>query len=430
MSNDDGNDLFRAYYFGQDRYGAWPYLAARCLRSLGFPAWTFLSMHVWLCAGVGLSAVFAGALVPDRKLAAAFAWLAVLFLHPVIRENVFMPHPYVWQLLAVMGAWWAMRQHVALACATAFLAVWLSTSSVPLLLGMTLSHGLRSKEARRGFVALGVGVAGEASLRFFYHRVALDVYAQSYRTPLRLDVGHLLDNAAEVAGRAWTLGPWWVLLASVLVAAWALVRHDGVGLAAGTAWASSLYAVLLVAVSYVRLNEYEARYFVPLLALVAWGLSVKVMEVIWAQVDGAVARVIEAGLVGATVACVAWQVPLAPVDPVVDEWAGTAKRLAAEKPGVVLVGDYWAVYALAGLAKPGDIVPVPFESQQQRTPFWKGRFEAAKDIVVVTSPGKPEHPLPSQLVQFGRTFDVEPGSHFDAYGLSLATYRQRAPTTP
>src|SRR5215211_300598 len=50
QANDPVFDVFRLYYYGQDRIGAWPWLLAQGLRALTGFAWTPDRMFAWQAA--------------------------------------------------------------------------------------------------------------------------------------------------------------------------------------------------------------------------------------------------------------------------------------------------------------------------------------------------------------------------------------------
>src|SRR5258706_10701878 len=90
MANDDRSiTLFDAYYFGGDRWGAWPMLSARLIHhSTNYP-WTARSFHVmsaiWLFVGI---LVMAGLNRRDY-FAVTLIFLITLCLHWLVRLRLF-----------------------------------------------------------------------------------------------------------------------------------------------------------------------------------------------------------------------------------------------------------------------------------------------------------------------------------------------------
>ncbi|MCS7002695.1 MAG: hypothetical protein NZ518_07600, partial [Dehalococcoidia bacterium] len=171
MANDPTIDLFHLYYFGQDRFGAWPFLLMQ-FAAIGLGVgWTvdaiYLVQTLWLCAG----ALALGAVAKRFALYLAVAYLCAVALNVAVAPYIFqIGQPYAWQIPALLFSWWSLRalgdatvfpdaqgvgRRWALTTATAgiaFLAIWSSAMSAPLLIVVALAEALRASVARAALV--------------------------------------------------------------------------------------------------------------------------------------------------------------------------------------------------------------------------------------------------------------------------------------
>ncbi|HZH02566.1 MAG TPA: hypothetical protein VEY30_02200, partial [Myxococcaceae bacterium] len=326
QSNDPDFDAFRLYYFGQDRFGAWPWLASQAVRALTGFVWTpwraFLLQAAWACLGaVALCGLHRRA---GPVLGATYAALALG--SPLLPQELFgLGQPYGWQLTALFFGWGAGKRWleamddlrpprtVALwggaAVFWAVLACWTSPVSVPLLLlggwaeaarlgWLAPARQFRVRWAIWASVPAAVGYAVERELRHLFHRFSLKQFGHAYPTEVRLDVGHLKDNFVAVAAQlgAHPLAPlagFGVGAALVSAGALAVVRRRGrvslevlpaveaavtsVSLAA----AGLANAAIATAVRHTRMNNYALRYFTPTLVL----LTLAAAAGLWALVE-------------------------------------------------------------------------------------------------------------------------------------------------
>lgn len=416
-----GHHLFDAYYFGQDRSGAWPYLLARGVRAgLGFD-WTAARL---LWAQVS-AALLAG--VPLVLLARHVGWagaaasaLVVVTNPAVFRHVLFLGQPYAWQLLALVGAWAVLhslllrperpgRRLVGLGVLS-FLAVWMSPASGPLLVGLLGVEWVawRGPESWRERLWRAVplaalvawAMAGERLLRWRYHRTVRRAFGQDYRTDVGLDTGHLLDNARALAD-VWLREGWRpaLVLAGVGVGVFVVLRlrawrgaratqvpegWEALTLAVGAAAVAVANFALCAAVSHVRSNLYHERYLVlshVFLAMAAvLGVLAGAQAVLAARSRASEvgALVLALGLLGAAHLGMPAPAPL-PEQRVLEE---TARLLQPERGTRVLLGTYWGTYAYAALARPGSVVAVPVEGDYQRTPFDLDRLREVDEVVL------------------------------------------------
>lgn len=446
-------DLFHAYYLGQDRFGAWPFLLARLV---GGRSWAAEGLQTVLLI-VSWSAAFPLA----RLVRASGASAGMLVVVPLalagpeeVRTHVLdVAQPYAWQFAMLAWSWLALRRLLetgsrqarwgwgVAAAFTAALACWVSTSSVPVLAvvwGVELLRArVHGQEDWRPWVmaAVPITVGGvfERQLRRLYHRYASRTYGQEYRTSVELDRGHLWDNAGRVLGSLWS-GPLplgGLLLVGLGLAGTWLLRHARRGRAAWAelsdpAWmalacgiAALGQLVLLVTVAHVRNNDFAARYFALAHLLLLVGLGALLLPPVAARLSPRVLRITGALGVAAAGVALAWvwtQPPRMREDHArALEAARTLARLA---PGTLLMGDYWSVFQLAALQPlETQAMPLPDPRHYQRSPFHLVEVGRARTLIWVRKDGdrEPEEPLRRELhtVRFIR--DTEPLARVPGY---------------
>lgn len=415
-----GHWFFDAYYFGQDRNGAWPYLLARAVRrGLGFD-WTATRLF-WVQASAALLAGVPLVLLSWRVgLVAAAAFALVTVTNPAVFHNLlYLGHPYAWQMLALCGAWAVLHsllaapgrpgRRLAGLAVLSFLSVWMSPASGPLLLLLLGVEWVawwgeapwRERLWRAVPVGLmvAVGMAGERILRSRYHRTVRRAFGREFRTPVHLDTGHLSDNARALVD-VWMRDGWRLalVLAVVGVGAFAVLRvrawraaraaevpegWEALTLATGAAAVALANFALCVVVDHVRHNLYHERYLTPshLFLAMAAGLGVLAgVEALLARMRASRvgAPLLALGLLGA--AHLGMPAPaMLPEQRVLED---TARALQPERGERVLLGGYWHTYPYAALAPPGAVVAVPVEWDYLRTPFDLKRLHAADEVVV------------------------------------------------
>jgi hypothetical protein len=413
-------------FWGQDRFGSWPFLLARAAGALTHLAWTPHGMHVlrtlWMV----------GALIPwlalaGRARAVAAAGLLLLpGLNPLL-ERVLVDLGTVdgWQVPTLLWAWWGLRRAaegprprgwLGLAVVAGALATWTSLVSAPLLVVLAGVEGLAAGRAVRRRVTLLLpavaGLAVEAVVRSSWHRAVRARGWPDVRTPASLDTGHLLENVREVGATAWRVDavPWLVVAIAAAVLVLSVRRWSGspegrTVAGAGLAVLTSL--VVVVAVRHVRENGYNPRYLCLGLSLAALGTSVLVGR----AVHAAVARlrpswpsVLPAVLALGAVVLLA---PVATPDPREVVLRPAAAEIGARFPGAVLTLSYWRTYALAALLPPGAVVPVPRQGEWNRRPDWAEELRSGRPVLLGT-PDPGEAPPPALVERGAPLVLVEP----------------------
>ena len=456
MGNETHLTLFHAYYLGEDRFGAWPFLLAHLVASALHTEVTPWGLHGLAMAFLALGAVPAMLLLPGRAGLAALAYLVALLV-PETRAFLFDSQPYTWQVPLLLWAWWASRRAWTADTASArrlwlglltllcVLATWTSALSGPLLLGLLCLEGA-GQGARTGlrppvrlvlqlFPAV-VGMLAEALLRGAYHRYVRGTFHRDFRTLMHLDTGHLLANVAQVVSRLATPFAFSLLLVLTLGVGLGVQRRRHrpwadwrLGPLASTVAGAFLLAVLplpaLALLAHVRLNEYAPRYFTPSAFFAVFGGLVVATVALPARLRGySAALAVAAGTV--VLGTLGWQ--LLPGDgknPGYARLSTTAETLAASAPGAVLLDGYWGTYVFAALAPPGLLLPLAEDSL--RMPAVEAQLASAESVLVGHRKllRGPQGTEPRYLVAYGTLLERQEATFLDDSVDRFSLYRPR-----
>jgi hypothetical protein len=434
MANQAQGGPYDWLFWGQDRFGAWPFLLARLFAAIAGP-WTPHTLHLAQAFFLGSALLPWLALAPRGRALSMAGFLLLPVLSPVLRRTlVDLGHVDAWQLGALLWTWWALRRaagpppsRLALgaACLGGALATWSSLVSGPLLLVLGLLESVRAGSPRLTRAALCLpalaGFAVEAFVRTSWHAAVRGRHWPDVRTRAALDLGHLVENVvgvtrSAVAADAW---PWLIgVLALGAVVSWRLrvVRREGPESAESVGIERALWTVLeaavcvlaclglLVAARHVRENGWAPRYLgVPLtFAILGVGLAVgtfleRTLERFWPRLARPALAV--AGLVAVLVG-----LPRPMADPRALLLQPVAESLARRFPGAVLVDGYWRTYALAAFVRPGGLIPLPAEGEWNRRPDWVALLHPDRPILVGTTGPlalEPGTPPPPERLQYG-----------------------------
>ena len=433
--------LFNVYYFGQDRWGAWPFLVAQLITHVtGFrwsPESVFFLHACWIFSG---SLVLAALGKRDRVLIAG-SYVFALCLHTETRFMLFrLSQPYAWQTTALLLAWLSLRrvfdgfvpgQALSISRRTArvflvfffsFLAVSSSTSSAPFLVTLLAVEVLRAlwqpaTDRRRtlivpgllGFAAVAGGTIAEQLQKAAFHRYAISHYGRDGATNIKVDWGYLAINF----GKAWhniIKLTWWPLyfLPALAGAAWlgafvyararqrseleqrlrAVLADDAAIVVIGGYLVALVNFAIVVLVIHVRLNDYDDRYltptslFAPLCGLVSLSLFAKFLIR-----RPLLVRRAELGFCAALMVVLAIAFPARGSEKRYLEHKETALALARKAPDGLLMGTYWDTYFFSALAPEHALSSVPFEGDTNRMPWTVGWLREAKSTVVAFGRG-------------------------------------------
>ena len=417
MADEPRATPFSLYYYGQDRYGAWPFLSAHLLGRVAHFSWSPERLSVCLML------FMFGAAWPLWRLAGKTdfivpSYLGVLVLNlPVVRIN---RDPYGWQASTLIWTWWSLRQLSSVrnarfwlpaACLGSILAVWISPLSGAILAMLaTLEWGFaclrmsspapRWKSFLIMMIAPAIGIGVERLLRAVFHQYARLTFHGSYEIPLKLDRGHLLQNAAAMwnvlVGR-----PWWIVQVGVVLAgvfflvSWVtrLLRQTGPvaqsrdiwrALAIGCSFTCVLTFAASVAVSHVRNNDYNERYLALVHVFAGIGAVAAIMALLPVpQISARATNGFSIALTALLTTSIALGLPRSTINPTYAELKAAADWLA-NRPVPVVLGGYWGTYVFAGLALPKKVIPIPAEEEYQRTPWTGGALHQAEQVVIST----------------------------------------------
>ncbi len=408
---------FSLYYYGQDRYGAWPFLLAHLLGRVAHFSWSPERLSVWLML------FMFGAAWPLWRLAGKTdfivpSYLGVVVLnHPLVRIN---RDPYGWQASTLIWTWWSLRQlssgrnagfWLAAACLGSILAVWISPLSGAILAVLAMlewgfaclrmsSQTARGKSFLTMLIAPAIGIGVERLLRAGFHQYARLTFHGSYEIPLKLDRGHLLQNAAAMWNVLVDRPGWIVQVGAVLAGAffllsWVtrLLRQTGPAavsrdiwraLAIGCAASCVLTFAASVAVAHVRYNLYNERYLVPINLFGGIGAVASIIAILPVRQISARARNgLSLALTVLLTTSIALGLPPSTINPAYAELKAGADWLA-NRPVPIVLGGYWGTYVFAGLAVPKKVIPIPVEDDYQRTPWTGDALHQAEQVVLST----------------------------------------------
>jgi hypothetical protein len=263
MANQDQRlNTFDTYFYGQDRFGAWPFMIPQIIhRATGYH-WSsraiFIMQTVWLFVGALLLAMMSRRI----DVIVGLLYLLPLCLHARVVEFVFaLSQTYAWQVTALIFSWWSLRRfvecrfllptsdhHVITTITWGLLTFWFALLAIqsspvswPVLFFLATLEVLRSlyKSRRSGAVKsvheervdhtnsrqwpsrlyvrvlqvalpIAAAVVTEILLKSHYHANSLKRFGNDFRTPVALDTGHLTENLL-VQWNQFRESPWWLL---------------------------------------------------------------------------------------------------------------------------------------------------------------------------------------------------------------------------
>jgi hypothetical protein len=454
--------VYNTYYYGQDRFGAWPFLIAQVIHRATNYHWTnraiFIIQTIWLFIGALLFSTMSRRV--DVRVGLLF--LLPLCLHVTARQNLFdLSQPYAWQTTALIFSWWSLRRfckhcfglvesnrqkvkRIAWGGLTfwfALLAVLSSTVSGPVLFFLLVLEVVRStykvggeqdfkkldfKKLGKRFLLVALPVASAVAVEFLlrvnYHHYSQKHFGVDNRTSAHLDRGHLIENLSNQWTR-FSNSPWWLLsllpllLLAVLGARYiylfkgnkeklrgslrTLFLDDNAILVVGTFAIGLINFIITVLVSHIRINDYSERYLT--LSYLFISFSGLLTMLLLAGRTKRHSRSLQSAVAVASLAFLLFKFPPAVINPFYINLTKTASNLSQKASGSVLLGGYWETYVFAALDPNGSIVPVPAEGETLRIPWTVEALKQADQVIVEHRPpslGGLEAPAP-YLVQYG-----------------------------
>jgi hypothetical protein len=487
MANDRVIDPFRVYIYGQDQFGAWPFLGAQLLhRAAGF-VWTDHSIFIYQTIWLFLSVWAVLRLCREKHIFSAQLFLCLLCLHFAANRYLFVINQrYAWQVTALMFAWLYLRR----VCAAAFapdkfsrrdigsylalylfslLAIWMSPTSTLMLAFVFVLETLRARvlawqsnanhAGRRalarfaggvGVLALAVGT--EALLRANFYRFAVKHYGRDYRTPTAIDWGHITENLHRQLHN-FTQSTWWPLTALAVVASMIALAQllraarrapngpatnifvdpftlDTVVLACGSCAFALINFAITILFLWFRLNNFGRRYLALTYLFGSFsGLLFLCLALYLWLPWRAQRRFVPTTLTAALLVLLLIRFPVKLLDPTYAPLKQVATTLAQRAPGACVLGGYWDTYVLAGLQPKGTITPVPAEDQYVRTPWTPQLLREAREVIVVQHDyqrfGGGAHPQPT-IRQHGCVLTLISPHWYEDDGYTFSLYRNES----
>ena len=303
MANHEGPGWFDLYYWGQDRFGSLPFLAARAAGAVSGVRWTPDSLQVYMIIWLSAGVIFFAHLFPGMRTTAAsiFAFGAVAVPH--FRVHLFeIGQFFSWQLPVLFAAMLAIRAlcrpaplskqalRYTLAAFLSFLALWASPMNLVFLLAFAAIEAVQGHASSVSFgnargsrfaslpgiaaiFAIAAGAVGEQLMRWQYHRSALALYGNEYRTMSWINRREIPGALESVIDRL-TSDPWMMAgdLAGIAAIGACLVlclvqwrRKEDAPPALRTALALGAAGLLqipiLASVHHFTVSGYPARFF-------------------------------------------------------------------------------------------------------------------------------------------------------------------------
>lgn len=403
MANWDSWSLFHLYYFGQDRYGALPFLLMQLVHAVTGLWWTAKLMTI-AHIGAALATAWPVSLLFKRRAPAAMAALAVLLVMGGAFHTFNISQPYGWQLPLFFGAWAALRsfreqptwRRFGVALSLAFCASWISALSAPLLLACTIAEAFATPRQpggnkRRAALFAPVFLAGglEGVVRGVFQVYSKKNYGHSFVTNVKMKVSGAGEALSKLIQDP--VGPGTLLtIFTAAVGVYAVVMlarslrkklpvSDVTVTLAGLSAAFLGHMLLVGLGDHFRKNDLDARYLV-LAECLAW---LCVVQVALASAErwltDARELILTCALALAVLAAPFW-VQRHPRDPDFEGFREQADALVKRTMrGSFIVSGYWQVFAVAGLAPPGHLLPMVTLGSYNRTIFLRERIASADE---------------------------------------------------
>lgn len=460
--------IFDTYYFGQDRWGAWPLVIARAIQHSTGYRWTDQSLHVVRAIWLFLGLLVIGALYPAARFLVVLLCLIPVCLQRTTTYMLFeIGQVYAWQIPPLLMSWYALRRLFSrdlenqdakalrlkrvtwcfLLFWSSFFSIWSSTASGPFLVFLFCLEAIRSRLKSTehpggkwtktrylwGIAPVAAAIVAEILLKTNYHRHGLKHYGHEFKTPMNLDVGFLRENLDAQVGTVMHFF-WWplIVLPALLLIAFACsyvyfslranrdalkwlrekLIEDGSVLIVGTLGIAAINFVLIVIVDHVRLNLYGNRYatLTSLFGTIS-GLLTLFFILRLAMQKVRVSQYGIPAVLCAGVALLMINFPERTESQAYKIQKETATALIQKTPHAILMGGYWETYVFAALAPANTLTPLPLEGDHVRIPWSMGMLQNENHVIVEyrhTNSGRTYSP-PQHLIQYANSLRlVEP----------------------
>lgn len=439
MSNEERPiGVFDFYYYGTDRWGAWPFLAPHFIHRLTGYRWTdqslFMLQTLWLFVG----ALCFAALSRRDRLLAALVYLAALCLHKESGLQIFeLSQLYAWQTTALLFGWYGLRRVfefdfeavkkrwdwkrsalIFLTFVFSYLAIWSSNASIFFLIFLLHLEALRARLKMKGerayrrllkpyafgLISIVAATLLELLQKMNFHRHGQKHYGLDFKTNLHLDTDYLgqnfdvqLHSINKLSWRPLYLLSTMVMLALACTFLYAffrkreklleklrtIVMDDTMILAIGAFAIAAINFALTVLVNHVRANLYDTRFltltnlFCPISGMLIIFLIFKLIVRSSRFHSYAQPAFIVIVLLLLTIKF--------PAQSYSNEYKATkeaALTLARKAPRGILMGGYWETYMFQALQPENQMTAIPLEGYEVRMPWTRELVRRAGQVIV------------------------------------------------
>lgn len=479
MANDERPiTIFDTYYYSADRWGGWPMLVGKELHLITGLRWNDQRLHYFRTTWLFLGLLVLAALNARAAPAVIVSALVVLCLEPTSRRLIFdLSQLYAWQVPALFLAWFCMRHLLAqrfrsedaapvrvravlwsaafYSCA--FLAIWSSVASGPLLAvlltleALRLHLSLKNTGGKRkiGLVVLLLfaAIASELLIKKNYHRHSFKHFGNANITPMWFDYGYLYKNLITnwhnvvqytffpliAVALFFVLGIGGLLLYALVARNRPLMTRvvsffedeTFTMIIALTAMAAMNFAIM-ISVSHVRADFYDVRFhsltylFGAISGLLTIYLTIRVVANRFA-----VARYVLPLVVVVAFIFLGVKFPPRVQNGAYTLYRQTALDLSQKAPGAILMGGYWETYIFAGLQPTNTMTPLPVEGVLNRIPWTPAMLHDSEQVVVEYRSsgivGKESLP-PHELRQYGNLLKLQDPRFYENGPYAFALY--------
>ncbi len=440
MANDERPvTIFNTYYYGQDRWGGWPFLIAQFIRSTTNYRWTDRSLFTMQALFIFVGVLVVANLSQHDGFVVILIYLLTISLHPNVRHQLFeLSQVYAWQVTTLLLSWYSLRHLLDdyiqmleksvswlrsaiwsfLIFLFSCLSIWASPVSVPILFFLTALEVLRIQTRTKAgfpnikllkrygmaFIAVITAMCAEQIMKFNYHRYNMKHYAYNYKGQQSLDVSHLMENLNvqlnHIINDPWLpiiLLPLFILLIFIVIYCYFLItkRIDLLKnmqvilssnrsfLIIGMSAIAIMNFMITVIIDHVRLNDYAERYLTltHLFGSLS-GLLILFLILTLVAKSSSLRKFVKPAFFAAGVLYLALAFPIKDASPVYKKHQVIALALAQRAPRGVLLGRYWETYLFTSLQAVDAMIPVPLHGDFVRTP-WTPPLMSQVDQVVV-----------------------------------------------
>lgn len=460
MSNEERpSTVFNLYYYGTDRWGAWPFFATHFIhRTTGY-RWTdqslFMLQTLWLFVG----ALCFAALSRRDFLLAALVYLTALCLHTQSGLQIFeLSQLYAWQTTALLFGWYGLRRLfefdfeavkkrwdwkrsalIFLTFLFSYLAVWSSNASILFLIFLLHLEALRARLKIKGeriyrrllkpyaFALISIVAATLLELlqKMNFHRHGQKHYGLDFKTNFHLDTNYLADNFGvqwhSISKLSWRPLYLLAILAMLALACSFLyaffrkreklleklrtiIMDDTMILAIGAFAIAAINFALTVLVNHVRVNLYDIRFltltnlFGPISGMLIIFLTFKLVVR-----SSRFNSYVQPAFIVIVLLLLTIKFPAQSYSNEYKATKQAALALAQKAPRGILMGGYWETYLFQALQPDNQMTAIPLEGYEVRIPWTRELVRRAGQVIVEyrrIHSGGPIVP-PERLNQYG-----------------------------